>query len=126
MGTLLKDRHQVPTLCCGSGAKDYIARMEPYHMRLTYVEGEPGTATSIKFIRSITAKGLSCLLFESLQAAQRYGVQDTIVESFLDSFGPGFEKIIMTGDLTRRPPMCPVPSSTRTAGSTKCKTWWTS
>lgn len=94
MGTLLKDRHQVPTLCCGSGAKEYLEKMAPYHMRLTYVEGEPGTATSIKFIRSITAKGISCLLFESLQAAQRYGVEDTIVESFLDSFGPGFEKII--------------------------------
>ena len=94
MGTLLKDRHQVPTLCCGSGAREYLEMMAPFHMRLTYVEGEPGTATSIKFIRSITAKGISCLLFESLQAAQRYGVEDTIVESFLDSFGPGFEKII--------------------------------
>ena len=94
MGTLLKDRHKVPTLCCGSGAREYIERMSPYNMKLTYVEGAPGTATSIKFIRSITAKGISCLLFESLQAAQRYGVEDTIVDSFLDSFGPGFEKII--------------------------------
>ena len=41
------------------------------------VEGEAGTATSIKFIRSITAKGLSCLLIESLQAAQRFGVEQT-------------------------------------------------
>ena len=94
MGTLLKDRHQVSTLCCGDGAQEYIALMQPYHMRLKYVEGKPGTATSIKFIRSITAKGISCLLFESLQAAQRYGVEDTIVDSFLDRLGPSFEKII--------------------------------
>lgn len=94
MGALLKDRHQVPMLLCGSGAKALKERMDPYHMRLTLVEGEPGTATSIKFIRSITAKGLSCLLIESFQAAKKFGVVDTIQESFLDSFGPGFQKIM--------------------------------
>lgn len=94
LGTLLKDRHQVPMLLCGSGAKEFKERMEPYNMNLTLIEGEPGVATSIKFIRSITAKGLGCLLFESLQAAQRFGVEELIVESFLDSFGPAFEKTI--------------------------------
>lgn len=94
MGALLKDRHQVPMLLCGSGAEGMKQLMEPYHMRLTLVEGEAGTATSIKFIRSITAKGLSALLIESLQTAQRFGVEQTIVDSFLDSFGPGFLKII--------------------------------
>lgn len=94
MGTLLKDRHQVPMLICGSGAKAFQEKMEPFHMNLTLVDGEPGVATSIKFIRSITAKGLSCLLFESLQAAQKFGVEETIVDSFLDSFGASFEKII--------------------------------
>ena len=45
MGTLLKDRHQVPMLLCGSGAEAFKKAMEPYHMRLTVVQGEPGTAT---------------------------------------------------------------------------------
>lgn len=94
MGTLLKDKHQVPMLLCGSGAALLKQWMDPYHMRLSVVEGEPGTATSIKFIRSITAKGLSCLLIESFQAAKKFGVMDTIQESFLDSFGPGFQKIM--------------------------------
>lgn len=94
MGALLKDRHQVPMLLSGSGAAELMDKMAPYHMRLELVEGEPGTATSIKFIRSITAKGLSCLLIESLQAAQHFGVEETIVASFLDSFGPKFQGII--------------------------------
>ncbi len=94
MGTLLKDRHQVPMLLCGSGAAKAKELLDPFHMRLTLVEGEPGTATSIKFIRSITAKGLSCLLIESFQAAKKFGVMDTIQDSFLDSFGPGFQKIM--------------------------------
>lgn len=94
MGTLLKDRHQVPMLLCGSGAAKAKEMLDPYNMRLTLVDGEPGTATSIKFIRSITAKGLSCLLIESFQAAKKFGVIDTIQDSFLDSFGPGFQKIM--------------------------------
>lgn len=94
MGTLLKDRHQVPMLLCGSGAQKAKELMAPYNMRMEVVEGEPGTATSIKFIRSIMTKGLSCLLIESFQAAKKYGVVDTIQDSFLDSFGPGFQKIM--------------------------------
>ena len=94
MGTLLKDKHQVPMLLCGSGATKAKELLDPLHMRLTLVEGEPGTATSIKFIRSITAKGLSCLLIESFQAAKKFGVTETIQNSFLDSFGPGFQKIM--------------------------------
>lgn len=94
MGTLLKDRHKVPMYLCGSGTVAFCQEMAPYHMNLTPLEGDAGTATSIKFIRSITAKGLSCLLFESLQAAHHFGVEELIVESLLDSFGQGFENII--------------------------------
>lgn len=94
MGALLKDKHQVPMLLSGDGAMVFRDKMEPYHMRLEIVDGEAGTATSIKFIRSITAKGLSCLLIESLQAAQRFGVEQTIVDSFIDTFGPDFIGII--------------------------------
>lgn len=94
MGALLKDRHKVSMLLSGSGAAKMKQLLDPYHMRLTIVEGEAGTATSIKFIRSITAKGLSALLIESLQTAQKFGVEQTIVDSFLDSFGPSFIKVI--------------------------------
>ena len=94
MGALLKDKHQVPMLLSGDGAAVFQDKMEPYHMRLEIVDGEAGTATSIKFIRSITAKGLSCLLIESLQAAQRFGVEQTIMDSFIDTFGPDFIGII--------------------------------
>ncbi len=33
-------------------------------------------------------------MIESFQAAQKFGVVDTIQDSFLDSFGPGFQKIM--------------------------------
>lgn len=94
MGPLLQNRHQVPMLLSGKAAETLRLQMLPYHMNMTVVGTEPGMATSIKFIRSITAKGVGCLLFESLQAAQRYGVEETIVDSFLNSFGPGFQPVI--------------------------------
>lgn len=94
LGALLRDKHRVPMLLSGKGAQALKEKMDPYHMKLEIVEGEPGTATSIKFIRSITAKGLSCLLIESLRAAQKFGVEQLIVDSFLDSYGADFIRII--------------------------------
>lgn len=94
MGALLKDKHQVPMLLSGKGAPAVKERMAPYDMRLEVVEGAPGVATGMKFIRSITAKGISCLLIESLQAAQYFGVEQAIVDSFLDSYGAGFIETI--------------------------------
>jgi len=94
LGTLLKDKHQVPILLSGNGAAAIKEKMDPYHMRLEVVEGVSGVATGIKFIRSIAAKGLSCLLIEALQAGQRFGVEQIIVDSFLDSYGPGFIEIV--------------------------------
>lgn len=94
LGALLKDQHKVSMLLSGSGAQKMKERMEPYHMRMEVVGEKPGAATGIKFIRSITAKGISCLLIESLQAAQKFGVEQSIVDSFLDSYGPDFLNII--------------------------------
>jgi len=94
LGALLKDKHKVPMLLSGNASAAIKEKMAPYNMQLEIVEGAPGVATGIKFIRSITAKGISCLLIESLQAAQHFGVEQTIVDSFLDSYGPGFIEII--------------------------------
>lgn len=94
MGPLLSNRHKVPMLLSGKAAAELKEKMDPWHMNMTVVGEVPGVATSMKFIRSITAKGIGCLIFESLQAAQRYGVEETIVESFVNSFGPEFRKVI--------------------------------
>lgn len=98
MGTLLRDRHKVPMLLSGDGADDMIAALSPYHMVMKKVGDAPGKATSIKFIRSITAKGIACLLIESLEAAQRYGVEEAIVSSLCDSYSNiDFEKDVIDG-----------------------------
>lgn len=94
LGALLQYKHRVPMLLAGSAAQECKEMMEPLGMDMTVVEGKPGTATSIKFLRSVVAKGLMALLFECMQAAQYFGVEDTIVDSLLESYGVGFEKKI--------------------------------
>ncbi len=94
LGPLLKYRHKVPMLLSGEKAEDVKAMLDPYHMSLDVYSKKPGDATSIKFVRSIVAKGLACLLFESIQAAQHFGVEETVVDSFLESYGEQFESII--------------------------------
>ncbi len=94
LGPLLKYKHKVPMLLSGEKAVEVKAMLDPYHMSLDVYSKKPGDATSIKFVRSIVAKGLACLLFESIQAAQHFGVEDTVVDSFLESYGQQFESII--------------------------------
>lgn len=94
LGPLLQYHHQVPMLLSGSGCEMLLERMREYHMNLTVVNQLPGAATSIKFIRSITAKGLACLLFESFQAAQHFHVEEMIAESLCESYGGAFEKVM--------------------------------
>ena len=95
MGLVSKLKHKVPMLISGSGIEEFAKLMTPYHMGLTKINEIPGVATSIKFIRSITAKGFACLVIESLQAAQKFGVEEMIVDSLCQSLGgPKFEKIV--------------------------------
>ena len=94
LGPLLQYKHKVPMLLSGSGSEAFRQLMEPYHMDLTVVEGAAGVATSIKFIRSISAKGIACILYETLQAAQYFHVEDMIVDSLCESYGKSFEKVI--------------------------------
>jgi len=93
MGPLTTNKHRVPMLLSGKGAQKLSDSMQPYHTRMTVQAGDAGVATSIKFVRSIIAKGSGCLLFEAMQAAQHYGVEETIVESILESFGPGYQTV---------------------------------
>ena len=47
--------------------------MTPYGMNIKVVGDKPGMASAMKLIRSVCIKGLSAVLLESLEAAQRYG-----------------------------------------------------
>jgi len=55
---------------------------------------EYGKASAAKMCRSVVVKGVEALLTESLLAARRYGVEDTVVKSLSDLFpGPDWETL---------------------------------
>ncbi len=86
LGSLPQDKHKVPITASGNGAKAFYDAMTPYGMRITYLNAEPGAASAIKLVRSIYMKGIAALMYETLQAADAYGICDDIVTSISESF----------------------------------------
>jgi len=85
MGSLPKDKHKVPILASGNGAKKFQEIMTPYNMQIKVVGEKAGAASAIKLVRSIFMKGISTLMIEMLQAADAYGVTEEVVESISKS-----------------------------------------
>jgi 3-hydroxyisobutyrate dehydrogenase-like beta-hydroxyacid dehydrogenase len=85
MGTVPGNNHRVPILLAGSAARAFEQAFTPRGMQLTVLEAAPGAASAIKMLKSIVMKGLPQLFIESFQAAERFGVLDTLVASLGDS-----------------------------------------
>lgn len=85
MGTVPGNNHRVPMLLAGSAAQAFAQAFSPRGMRLTVLDAEPGAASAIKMLKSVVMKGLPQLFLESFQAAERFGVLDTLVDSLGDS-----------------------------------------
>ncbi|MBC7340394.1 MAG: NAD(P)-dependent oxidoreductase [Firmicutes bacterium] len=81
MGPVPIGRHKTPLLLSGPGAERFLEVFGPFGVRAKVVGDRPGMASAIKMIRSVYMKGLAMLLYESLEAAYRCGVTDTVVES---------------------------------------------
>lgn len=85
LGSLPKDKHKVPILASGNGAKSFHDLMVPYHMQITCIGDEPGAASAIKLVRSIFMKGIAALMVEMLQASDAYSVSDEVIKSISES-----------------------------------------
>ena len=70
----------------GADAEAFRALMVPYGMNVKVVGTKPGGASAMKLIRSVCMKGLSAVLIESLEAAQRYGVLEAAAADIAGSF----------------------------------------
>ena len=85
LGSLPLDRHKVPIMASGNGARAFCDAMTPYGMRITCASEKAGDASAIKLIRSIFMKGLAGLMLEMLQASEHYQVSDQVVKSIGNS-----------------------------------------
>lgn len=95
MGPLSVHQHQVPVFASGNGTDKLMEIMQPYNMNIEKISDRIGDATNIKFIRSIYTKGLSMLLIEVLQLANKLDLEDIIIESMAKTMNEKpFEDII--------------------------------
>ena len=85
LGSLPKDKHQVPITGSGNGASKFQEVMAPHGMKITLAGEKAGAASAIKLVRSIFMKGIASLMIEMLQAADAYGVSDEVVSSISKS-----------------------------------------
>lgn len=85
MGTVPGNQHRVPMLLAGDGAKAFHDAFSAYGMRLTVLQAEAGAASAIKMLKSVVMKGLPQLLIEAFQAAEKFGVTETLAASLAQS-----------------------------------------
>lgn len=81
MGALPLDAHKVSTLCSGRGAKELCERMNAFGMRMQFVEGAAGMASTHKLVRSSFTKGAEALAVETMLFARKMGIEKEVLQS---------------------------------------------
>ncbi|WP_113437516.1 NAD(P)-dependent oxidoreductase [Rhizobium cremeum] len=90
MAPVYPKRHRVPMLVSGPHAEDAAAALQSLDMCPQIAGSEVGQASSIKMIRSVMVKGIEALTAECFLAAQRAGVEESVIAS-LEASDPAFE-----------------------------------
>jgi 3-hydroxyisobutyrate dehydrogenase-like beta-hydroxyacid dehydrogenase len=89
MGTVPGNRHKVPMLAAGKGAKAFAEFFNGYGMNVTALDGPAGKASASKMFRSIFMKGYVMLLLEAVVAGRQFGLEDDVLLSIRDSITGG-------------------------------------
>lgn len=74
-----------PMLLGGPHAAALVNAVDGLDMQLTCFASQIGQASAVKMCRSVMIKGLEALMMESMLAARRYGVEQTVLTSLGDT-----------------------------------------
>ncbi len=94
MGPLPIFGHKVSIYVAGRRAEEAARLLNAWGMNLQTVGEEPGRASAIKLILSISTKGLEALLLETLLAARHYEVEVPVLSAFGQFFAKGPEAAV--------------------------------
>lgn len=95
MGALKVYGHKVPMLVSGTNGNEFVNWGQKFDMNLTCISEKVGDATNFKFIRSIFTKGLSTLLYEVMETAEKLELEDEILDSITSTMDRDpFEEIV--------------------------------
>jgi 3-hydroxyisobutyrate dehydrogenase-like beta-hydroxyacid dehydrogenase len=101
MGAVPIYGHRVPMLLAGEAAQELVELMSPWEMQLQVVGKQVGQACVIKMFRSVLIKGVEALILECLLAASKYGVEEKVLASAMESMA-GFNWSEWSDYTTRR------------------------
>ncbi|MGG0720284.1 DUF1932 domain-containing protein [Robertmurraya massiliosenegalensis] len=96
MAPLPLTKHQVPILVSGKNAGRLVDVLHPLGMNIEVLKGSPGTASSIKMIRSLFMKGFAALLIETYVAAKLSGDgYENVMESLKETMNTmSFDRLL--------------------------------
>lgn len=83
LGAIASLGYKSPILVCGEKADDFARAMNEHGLKVTRIVGDIGSASALKMLRSVFAKGVEALLLEMLIAAERSGVIEPLMEDLV-------------------------------------------
>jgi 3-hydroxyisobutyrate dehydrogenase-like beta-hydroxyacid dehydrogenase len=84
MGGFFKSGIKAKMLVAGADAADAVAWMNANGFDAKLLGPRPGSASSVKMVRSVVMKGLEALGVEALVTAQRQGILEEVLDCFSD------------------------------------------
>jgi len=84
MGGFFKQGIKAPMLVAGAGVEPVVAWMNENGFAATVLGPRPGSASSVKMVRSVLMKGLEALGVEALVTAERQGILEEVLDCLSD------------------------------------------
>jgi 3-hydroxyisobutyrate dehydrogenase-like beta-hydroxyacid dehydrogenase len=84
MGGFFKYGIKAPMLVAGSEGEAAVTWMNANGFDAKYLGARPGSASSVKMVRSVLMKGLEALGVEALVTAERQGIREEVLECLAD------------------------------------------
>jgi 3-hydroxyisobutyrate dehydrogenase-like beta-hydroxyacid dehydrogenase len=96
MGGFFKSGIKAPMLAAGEDVETVVAWMNQNGFEAKVLGPRPGSASSVKMLRSVIMKGLEDLAVESLVTAERQGILEEVLGCFGDADQLPFRDFIST------------------------------
>ncbi len=84
MGGFFKSGIKAKMLVAGADGEAAVAWMNASGFDAKYLGPKPGSASSVKMVRSVVMKGLEALGIEALVTAERQGIREEVLDCFSD------------------------------------------
>ncbi|GHV55118.1 6-phosphogluconate dehydrogenase [Deltaproteobacteria bacterium] len=84
LGSFRSNGVRAPFVLSGANVEAWSSWMNSLGFNATPVPGKPGSASSVKLLRSVVAKGLEALAIECFVTADRLGLRQSMMNAFND------------------------------------------